>query len=102
MKLNLRMKLLIFAIILALIPLGISGGTLIRITRDELKIIGELATKYDVIVMEDLAYFGMDFRRDMSKPGKAPFQPTVTKYTSNYVLFISSSKITDANVYKMP
>lgn len=62
-------------------------------TDDELKIIGELANKYDVIVMEDLAYFGMDFRRDMSKPGVPPFQPSVANYTGNFVLFISSSKI---------
>ncbi|MDP2721391.1 MAG: pyridoxal phosphate-dependent aminotransferase [Bacteroidales bacterium] len=62
-------------------------------TEDELRIIGELATKYDVIVMEDLAYFGMDFRKDYSKPGVAPFQPTVAHYTNNYVLFISSSKV---------
>ncbi len=60
---------------------------------DELKIIGELANKYDVIVMEDLAYFGMDFRKDLSKPGKPPYQPSVAKYTDNYILFISSSKI---------
>jgi aspartate/methionine/tyrosine aminotransferase len=59
----------------------------------ELKIIGELANKYDVIVMEDLAYFGMDFRNDLSKPGEAPYQPSVAKYTDNYILFISSSKI---------
>ncbi len=37
MRVSLRTKLLIFAIILALIPLGISGNTLIRITQDELK-----------------------------------------------------------------
>ncbi|NOR73578.1 MAG: aminotransferase class I/II-fold pyridoxal phosphate-dependent enzyme [Draconibacterium sp.] len=60
---------------------------------EELQIIGELANKYDIIVMEDLAYFGMDFRNDLSKPGVAPFQPTVAKYTHNYILFISSSKI---------
>jgi aspartate/methionine/tyrosine aminotransferase len=60
---------------------------------EELKIIGDLANKYDVIVMEDLAYFGMDFRKDLSKPGEPPFQATVAKYTDNYVLFISSSKI---------
>jgi aspartate/methionine/tyrosine aminotransferase len=60
---------------------------------EELQIIGELASKYDVIVMEDLAYFGMDFRNDLSKPGVAPFQATVAKYTDNYILFISSSKI---------
>ncbi|WP_303924342.1 pyridoxal phosphate-dependent aminotransferase [Draconibacterium sediminis] len=60
---------------------------------EELQIIGELANKYDVIVMEDLAYFGMDFRTDFSKPGEAPFPPSVAHYTDNYVLFISSSKI---------
>ncbi len=58
----------------------------------ELQIIGELATKYDAIVVEDLAYFGMDFRTDYSQPGKPPYQPTVAKYTDHYILLISSSK----------
>ncbi len=58
----------------------------------ELRIIGELATKYDVIIIEDLAYFAMDFRKDYSKPGQPPYQPTVAKYTDNYLLLISSSK----------
>lgn len=62
-------------------------------TDDELKTIGTLAKKYDVIVIEDLAYFGMDFRQDYSVPGQAPFQPTVAKYTDNYMLMVSSSKI---------
>lgn len=61
-------------------------------TEEELKIIGELATKYNVVVIEDLAYFGMDFRRDYSQPGVPPYQPTVAKYTDNYILLISSSK----------
>ncbi|MDD4210351.1 MAG: pyridoxal phosphate-dependent aminotransferase [Bacteroidales bacterium] len=61
-------------------------------TEKELRIIGELANTYDVIVIEDLAYFGMDFRKDISIPGKPPYQATVAKYTNNYVLFISSSK----------
>lgn len=61
-------------------------------TEKELKIIGELCNKYDVIAIEDLAYFAMDFRRDMSKPGVPPYQPTVAKYTENYILTISSSK----------
>ena len=61
-------------------------------TEKELQIIGELATQYDVCIFEDLAYFGMDFRRDISKPGVPPFQPTVGKYTENYALLISSSK----------
>lgn len=61
-------------------------------TDKELKIIGDLATKYDVIVIEDLAYFGMDFREDYSQPGQPPYQPTVAKYTDHYILLISSSK----------
>lgn len=61
-------------------------------TETELKIIGELATAYDVIVLEDLAYFGMDFRKDYSQPGQPPFVPTVARYTKNYILIISSSK----------
>ncbi len=62
-------------------------------TDDELKTIGELANKYNVVILEDLAYFGMDFRKEYDKPGVPPYQPTVAKYTDNYILFISSSKI---------
>jgi aspartate/methionine/tyrosine aminotransferase len=61
-------------------------------TDTELKIIADLAKQYDVIVMEDLAYFAMDFRKDYSVPGQAPYQPTVAKYTDNWLMFISSSK----------
>ena len=61
-------------------------------TEKELEIIGDLANKYNVVILEDLAYFAMDFRQDLSKPGKPPFQPTVAQYTDNYILFISSSK----------
>ncbi|MCF6182835.1 pyridoxal phosphate-dependent aminotransferase [Lutibacter sp.] len=61
-------------------------------TEKELQIIGKLATKYNVIVVEDLAYFAMDFRKDYSKPGQAPYQPTVANYTDNWILLISSSK----------
>jgi len=59
----------------------------------ELQTIGELATKYDVIVIEDLAYFGMDFRQHYGTPGVAPFQPTIANYTNNYILLLSASKI---------
>ena len=65
----------------------------ICLEEEELAIIGELATKYDVIVMEDLAYFCMDYRSDLSHPFQAPFAPTVAKYTDNYILMLSSSKI---------
>jgi aspartate/methionine/tyrosine aminotransferase len=62
-------------------------------TDKELHIIADLANKYSAIVIEDLAYFAMDFRNDYSKPGEPPYQPSVTKYTDNYILLISSSKV---------
>ena len=65
----------------------------ICLKEEELQIIGELATQYDVIVLEDLAYFGMDFRQDLSCPNQSPFQPSVANYTDNYIILISGSKI---------
>ncbi len=59
---------------------------------DELKVIGTLATQYDAIVMEDLAYFAMDFRRDLGEPFAPPYQASVANYTDNYILLISGSK----------
>ncbi len=64
-----------------------------NLTEEELEIIGRLATKYDCIVLEDLAYFGMDFRQDISKPGEPPYGSTVARYTDNYILMLSGSKI---------
>lgn len=64
----------------------------ICLKEEELRIIGELATQYDVIVLEDLAYFAMDFRQDLSRPFEPPYQPTVAHYTDHYVLLISGSK----------
>lgn len=63
----------------------------ICMTDDELRTIGFLATKYDCIIMEDLAYFAMDFRRDI-RPFQKPYQPSVANYTDNYILLISGSK----------
>lgn len=63
----------------------------ICMTDDELRTIGCLATKYDCIIMEDLAYFAMDFRRDI-RPFQKPYQPSVANYTDNYILLISGSK----------
>ena len=59
---------------------------------DELMTIGELASRYDTIVMEDLAYFAMDFRKNLSTPFEPPYQATVARYTDNYILLISGSK----------
>lgn len=63
----------------------------ICMTDDELRTIGSLATKYDCIIMEDLAYFAMDFRREI-RPFQKPYQPSVANYTDNYILLISGSK----------
>ena len=65
----------------------------ICLEEEELAIIGRLATLHDVIVMEDLAYFCMDFRHDMGHPFEPPYAPTVARYTDNYILMLSSSKI---------
>ena len=63
----------------------------ICMTDDELRTIVSLATKYDCIIMEDLAYIAMDFRRDI-RPFQKPYQPSVANYTDNYILLISGSK----------
>ena len=64
------------------------------LTDDELRTIGELATQYDAIVMEDLAYLNMDFRDpDRGHPYAEPYQPSVGHYTHNCVQIISCSKI---------
>ncbi len=65
----------------------------ICLEESELKIIGEAATRHEAIVIEDLAYFSMDFRKPLGKPFKAPFQATVARYTDNYILMISGSKM---------
>jgi len=59
----------------------------------ELKIIGTLANDYNTVIIEDLAYFGMDFREKLGTPGIPPFQPTVRKYTDQCILLLSGSKI---------
>ncbi len=64
-----------------------------NLTEEELEIIGRMATEYDVTVIEDLAYMGMDFRQDFSHPYEAPFIPTIARYTDNYILLCSASKI---------
>lgn len=61
-------------------------------TEEELEIIARVADRHEVIVIEDLAYLAMDFREDLGRPGEPPFQPSVAKFTQNYILLISSSK----------
>ena len=65
----------------------------ICLEEEELAVIGELATAYDFVVLEDLAYFCMDYRKPLGRPYEAPYPPTVARYTDNYILMLSSSKI---------
>jgi aspartate/methionine/tyrosine aminotransferase len=64
----------------------------ICLSENELKTIGELCQRHDVVALEDLAYLGMDFRTDYSQPGTPPFIPSVARYTDKYILLISASK----------
>lgn len=64
-----------------------NNPTWMNLTQDELKIIGELADQYGVIVIEDLAYFGMDFRNESN------LVPTVAHFTKNAITLISTSKL---------
>jgi len=59
---------------------------------EELEIIGRMSMKHDVIILEDLAYFGMDFRKELRHPFQTPYQATVARYTDKYALLISASK----------
>lgn len=65
----------------------------ITLKEEELRGLGELCTRYDVLAIEDLAYLCMDFREDYSTPGRPPFQPTIARYTDRFFVLISSSKI---------
>lgn len=70
-----------------------NNPTWVCLKEQELEGIGKLCTKYNVIAIEDLAYFGMDFREVYDEPGVPPYQPTVAHYSDEYILLISSSKI---------
>ena len=59
----------------------------------ELAGLGRLCDAYDVLAVEDLAYFGMDVRHDYLSPGVPPFQPSVLRYTKNGICIVSSSKM---------
>lgn len=64
-----------------------------NLTEEELEIIGRVTKRHDVTVIEDVAYFGMDFRTDYSHPFEPPYPPTVARYTDNYIIMLSASKI---------
>jgi len=64
------------------------------LSKRELEGIGKLLTKYDVIGIEDAAYFGLDSRmKNKRNPGKRPYFPSIAQYTENWVMLLSGSKI---------
>ncbi len=65
----------------------------IVLQESELEGLGKICDRYDLIAIEDLAYFGMDLRQDYFTPGQPPYQPTVLRYTDRGICIISSSKI---------
>jgi aspartate/methionine/tyrosine aminotransferase len=79
--------------IVAIVYSNPNNPSWVCLTDEELQIIGDMANKYDMIVLEDHAYMCMDFRTDKSVPFEPPFQPTVARYTDNYVFMLSGSKI---------
>lgn len=79
--------------IAAIIYSNPNNPTWMCLCESELEAIGTLATKYGAVVIEDLAYMAMDFRKDLGHPFEPPYQPSVTKYTDNWIMMISSSKI---------
>ncbi len=64
-----------------------------NLTDTEFKILARMAEKHDIILIEDNAYLGMDFRRRYGIPYKAPFIPTVARYSDRCILLVSASKI---------
>ena len=79
--------------IAALIYSNPNNPSWICLKEEELRIIGELCTAYDVIAIEDMAYFAMDFRTELGHPFEAPYQPTVGRYCDRYILLVSGSKV---------
>ena len=65
----------------------------INLTSVEYEILARMAEKHDVIILEDHAYLGMDFRQRYGVPYKEPFVPTIAKYTSRCIMLVSASKI---------
>lgn len=64
-----------------------------NLTDTEFRILARMAEKHDLVILEDNAYLGMDFRRRYGIPYKEPFIPTIAKYTDRCILLVSASKI---------
>lgn len=64
----------------------------IILTDDELAGMGRVLDKHSVIGIEDLAYFGMDFRKHYGVPGEPPYQPTIARHCRRWFVLFSASK----------
>jgi aspartate/methionine/tyrosine aminotransferase len=64
-----------------------------NLTDEEFKILAKMAEKYDLIILEDNAYLGMDFRKRYGIPYQPPYIPSIANYTDRYILLVSASKI---------
>ena len=62
------------------------------LTESELQGIAKICDDNDILAIEDLAYLGMDFRKDYSQPHVEPYIPTVSKFGKNWITLISASK----------
>jgi len=65
----------------------------ISLTQDELDGLAAAGDRHDVLLVEDLAYFGMDLRRDGVVPGEPPYQPSVSRSGRTWVMLLSGSKL---------
>lgn len=63
------------------------------LTEEELEGLARVFEKHQVLAIEDMAYFGMDFREDYSKPFQPPYQPTIARYTDQVFIIFSASKL---------
>jgi len=70
-----------------------NNPTWMCLSADELREIGAIASENQIIVIEDLAYFAMDFRQPLGSPGRPPYQPTIASFMDRYVILVSSSKV---------
>jgi len=58
------------------------------LTEEELKGIARICTRWDLVAIEDAAYFGMGTRTEVERPSM-----TVAQFTDNYFLLLSASKM---------
>ncbi|MBN1824724.1 MAG: pyridoxal phosphate-dependent aminotransferase [Candidatus Eisenbacteria bacterium] len=64
----------------------------IILTEEELAGMAEAIDRHGAIAIEDLAYFGMDFRKEYGRPGEPPYQPTIGRHGKRWFSVVSSSK----------